>query len=219
MATALALSGSLAITSPAFGQGPVVSGDIVPVSEPPSLARNAFESNSAIALIEERANFALYAAVTVDVDGTPGIYNQQSDLTGGVIPEGAVVSIFLLHFDPIGVPSVPVRLSGSIQFPRPIAGLVFRHPTLTATDIYGETSITYPLPEEVYRGFEFGELSASVFDSASISADRLTLTLNWGATAYTDQLRVFTIVPEPLTASLLVIGLLGVSWRRIIGLQ
>lgn len=174
------------------------SGAIVLTPPPPSLLRNAFESDTRIALIEERTNFVLPSVVSLDSDGTPGLYEAIGDLTGGVLPAGERVGIHILHFDAVGTVFTPVRVTGSVTFERPIIGLALRRPTLDASDLYGAPGTTYPtLANPSFREFEFGRGAFGVSDTAQISPDRLTLSLNWGGTEYFDQLRVFTGVPEP----------------------
>ncbi|MEX2171556.1 MAG: hypothetical protein WD851_19715 [Pirellulales bacterium] len=191
--------------------GSITSGAVVTTPAPASLIRNAFENDTTIALIQERENFVLPNSVTLDADGTPGRYGQLSDLTGGILASGALVDVHLLHFDPVGTPFTPVRVSGSVTFHRPIIGMVFRLDTLNATDAYGAPGTIYPTAANpIFRDFEFGAIGAGVSDSAEISPNRLTLSLNWGATEYIDQLRVFTAVPEPRTMALL--GSLTLMW-------
>jgi hypothetical protein len=168
---------------------------------PPALTHNAFESNIEIALIPEQLGLMLPSAVSLDSDGTPKTYALASDRTGGILPAGALVDLHILHFDPVGMPSSPVRLSGSVTFDRPIIGLIYTLGLLNATDALGAPGTTYPTASQ-YRQFEFGR-GGGVSDLASISSDRLTLLVDWGGTTYYDQLRVFTSVPEPTALAIL----------------
>jgi hypothetical protein len=180
------------------------TGAVVPTPAPPSLLRNAFESDTAIALIEERTNFSLPSAVSLDVDGTPGLYDNFTDLTGGELSVGERVDIHILHFDPVGIPRTPVRAAGSVTFARPIIGLALLRATLDASDVYGAPGTIYPtLALSSFREFELGGGGTGVSDTAEISLDRLTLSLNWGGTEFFDQLRVFTAVPEPSSLAIL----------------
>jgi hypothetical protein len=186
------------------------TGAVTPVSPPPSLLRNAFESDTTIALIEERTNFSLPGAVSLDVDGTPGLYNDFPDMTGGVLSAGERVDIHILHFDPVGIPRTPVRATGSVTFARPIIGLALLRSTLDASDVYGAPGTIYPtLALPSFREFELNGGGTGVSDTAQISPDRLTLSLNWGGTEFFDQLRVFTAVPEPSSLAMLCSLVLG----------
>jgi hypothetical protein len=194
----------------ALGLG-ATSGAISPAPAPPSLVWNQFESNTTIFLIEERLSLLTSSAIPVDVDGTPGLYDQVADLPGGSIPAGSVVNVHLLHFDPV---SVPQRLAGSVTFATQIVGLMLRRPQLMTSDPLGAPGAAYPsAPNANYREFELTPGSAAG-DSVTISPDRLTLSVDWGVTVYYDELRVITSVPEPGTAMLSFVGVLGLLRRR-----
>lgn len=193
-----------------FGLGPV-TGAIVAAPAPPSVAWNQFQSNTGISLIEERLSAIASGLISVDVNGTPGLYDQFADLHAGTIASGTVVDVHLLHFDPV---NVPVRLSGSVTFAKQIIGLSLSRASLTASDAVGAPGTAYPSAASAnFREFEFGPGTAAG-DSATISADRHTLTVSLGVTDYYDQVRVFTSVPEPSTAGLSVAGLLLILLRH-----
>jgi hypothetical protein len=174
------------------------TGAVVAMPAPPSLQYNAFESDTTIALITEQTNFELPGSVPLDVDGATGLYDQVVDLTGGVLPAGSRVDIHILHFDPVGAPRTLFRAMGSVTFDRPIVGLALRRLTLEASDFYGAAGTTYPTAATAnFREFELNGGAIGVTDTVEISADQRTLLVDWGATPYFDQLRVFTAVPEP----------------------
>jgi hypothetical protein len=180
------------------------TGAVVATPAPPSLQYNALESDTTIALITERTNFALPGSVPLDSDGTPRLYDQISDLTGGALPAGERVDIYILHFDPVGAPRTLVRVIGSVTFDRPIVGLALSRFTLQASDLYGAVGTAYPTTfNPNFREFELEGGAFGVSDTAQISADRRTLSLDWGAFPNFDQLRVFTAVPEPSTVTVL----------------
>jgi hypothetical protein len=194
----------------ALGLGPI-TGAISAVPAPPSVVFNQFQSNTSIFLIEERLSLLTSSAINVDVDGTPGFYDQIADLQAGSIPAGSVVDVHLLHFDPT---SVPQRLAGSVTFARRIVGLMLLRPQLMSSDPLGAPGTAYPTAATAnFREFELSPGSAAS-DAVTISADRLTLSVDWGVTTYYDELRVITSVPEPSTTMLSLVGVLGLlRWR------
>ena len=191
-----------------------VTGAVVPIPPPPSLLPEALESDSEIFFIEEQTDYVLPADVLVDSDGTPGLYYQPLGGLPAILPAGSLVNIHLLHFDPVGRPFTPVRVMGSVSFSHPVVGLAFRANTLNASDVHGAPGTVYPIGTN--RNFEFGALGMGVNDAVEVSPDRMTLTLDWGATEFIDQLRVFTAVPEPsgaLIVSAILVGH-GLCLRR-----
>lgn len=193
--------------------GTIVTGDVEMVLAPASLELNAFESNDRISLIKEQANIVLAADLTVDVDGSPGVYDDLADLTGGVLPAGSVVNSYLLHFDPASVPQVAAEGAGSVTFSDgQIVGLMLRQSTLASSDFLGALGTTYG---GVFRQFEL-LAGLPVSDSAEVSADRRTVTVTFRATSQYDELRVLIAVPEPCTSLLVCCGvlLLGIVFHR-----
>ena len=197
--------------SAAFGLG-LISGAIVPVAAPPSLAFDQLQSNTQIFLIEERLSAVVDAALAVDVNGTPGLYALPADLLPGTIAAGSVIDVHLLHFDPV---TLPLRLAGSVTFDKPIVGLSMTRPRLALSDVFGAPGTTYPtLDTETFREFELGAVNPST-DSADISPDRRTLSVDMGVTQYYDEIRVFTAVPEPNTLALGLAGMLSILGMRL----
>ncbi len=170
------------------------TGAVASTPPPASIVWNALQSDSQISLIQERLGAIVAAPLAVDVDGTPGLYDQASDRKPGQILAGSHVDVHLLHFDPF---NNPVRLSGSVTFNRPIVGLSFTLATLLASDVLGAAGTVYPTAgNSSFREFELSP-GTVVGDLAEISPDRRTLSVDWGVTEYYDELRVFTAVPEP----------------------
>jgi hypothetical protein len=191
-----------------------IAGAITPAPAPSSVAWNQLQSDTQIFLIAEQSSVVAGANIIVDVDGTPGLYDEPADLGPGrpVIPAGTALKVHLLHFDPL---TVPQRLTGTVTFPQQILGLAFLRASLVGSDELGALGTAYPSPETSnYREYELGPPQGAAADSAAISVDRRTLTVDMGVTAYYDQLRVFTAVPEPTMLGLVLAGAGSVLLRR-----
>jgi len=192
---------------------PIVSGDVALTPVPLSLASRAFENDDSIALVEEKIGFSLPGNLSIDVDGTPGTYDELADLTGGSLSAGTVVNSYILHFDPVGFASPAISRSGSVTFLQgSIIALFLTSRSLATSDILGATGTTYGGSS---RGFELPAGSV-VSDQVTISPDRRTVTVNFAATSQYDELRVLTNIPEPssvVLASLLTVWCLT-SRRR-----
>lgn len=123
------------------------------------------------------------------------------------IAEGTVVASHYVFFDPRS----NTRMVGSVTFDAVILGVAADTDDLFATDFLANNAVTYNNPTA--RGIETGS------DSFSLSADGLTLSVDFRASTPGDYLRVFTaqsptgpepMPPVPLPApALLLIGGLG----------
>ncbi len=193
---------------------PTVSGDVVLTTAPHSLNHNAFESDDNIAIVVERSSVSLLVDLLVDVDGTPGTYDELSDLTGGIISAGTKVSSHILHFDPVGEPGASVLASGSATFSDgPIIGLILTQTSLESSDFLGSIGTSYG---GQFRQFEL-PAGFSVSDQVTISPDRRSVIVNFGATTFYDELRVLILVPEPTAfanGSLLLMMCLVMAHRK-----
>ncbi|MEM7411837.1 MAG: PEP-CTERM sorting domain-containing protein [Myxococcota bacterium] len=205
---ALALGVALALPGTAAGLS--VTGDIVElINAPPSVIEEGLESDSQIFLFLERSATTLGSPLAVNVT-TPGTYTT----TPGVsfLSAGSVVDSYFLHMDIVdsgdGGSTNRAELSGSIIFDRPILGIIGSDPELNSSDAgLGAPGTAYPTGVS-------GRDTWEAADSITLSADRLTLTIDNFRVfdGFTDQLRVI-VVPEASTGSLLALGFVGLAWH------
>ncbi len=123
-----------------------------------------------------------------------------------IISAGTTVSSYLLHFDPVGSPTVGLISTGSITFDTDILGLIFTGTALGNTDgVLGSATTTYT--GTFNRALELVSPPPGTADIVTISADRRTLTFSLQTSTGQDHLRVVTAaVPEPNPALLLGMG-------------
>lgn len=184
------------------------TGSIVQIAPPATLQWQAFESNTQIRALDELQDQVLGASLAINIDGTPGSYENIASLTGGMLPSGTLVDSHLLHFDPA---SGSVNLRGTITFDNPIVGVILLTNELFNSDFLGAAGTTYPAAPLARRGLDLTDVNLQ--DSVAISTDRLTLTVDLGAANVIDQIRVLTI-PEPMSAGLLGVAALALCARR-----
>lgn len=186
-----------------------VSGDLTQIAAPPSVAVGALEDNTNGRIFVERADYVLPSAVSVDVDGTLGLYNELADLTGGTVAAGTSVDSYLLHFDPdFGNPSY----AGSVQFDSTILAVIVLSASLDGSDaVLGAPGTTYQsgLPR---RGLDLADFT--ILDSITL-ANSTTLQFDIVSGNQMDHIRVLTstaTVPEPSTFTLLLVAAAPLAW-------
>jgi hypothetical protein len=165
------------------------------LSPPASVVPGATESDTDILLFPEATQTMLGAPVAVDIS-VPGFYSfpGSAPFSPGVIPAGATVDSYFLHFDRVSATGF-ARLSGSATFDCPIVGVIVLTANLDASDAsLGRAGTTYPTGAAPARGLEFEE-------NVTLSADRLTLSVELEIQAGTagdntvDQIRIITQCP------------------------
>jgi hypothetical protein len=158
----------------------------------------------------EQQNVLLASDLAVDVSSANyGVTEHGVTDTGGSIAQGTLVdSYFLSDYTSTNTGIV----TGSITFAQKILGFEFRDASLNSTDaLFGASSLTSAEYQHgaSQRGYEN-------VDTAKISSDGYTLTLDSQFSTPGDQIRVFTAVtPEPITMSLGFAGLALALKRRL----
>jgi hypothetical protein len=178
------------------------TGDVAQVPAPPSVDNDVYESDTHISLFVERQSLRLSSAVTVDIS-QPGTVTDSPDFSRTDLAAGTWVDSYYLHFDPVGSPAPSfVSLTGFVTFDQPILGIIITNTYLNACDaILGAPGTIYPTGGPVSPGLDLNQ------DVLTLTADRHSLWISLSARRGIDALRVVTAaVPEPATASLLIIA-------------
>ncbi|MGN6367815.1 MAG: hypothetical protein ACTHN5_06100 [Phycisphaerae bacterium] len=187
---------------------------VLNTSPPASIISGDWESNTAIREFVEAEPKTLTQAVAVDLTA-PGTSPGAADdnLSPGTIPVGTVVNSYFLHFDPVGKPSTPVTLSGSITFDTPVLGLIALSSTLNGSiGSLGLASTTYASGSD--HGMEFAPNADGTNDVLTLSADRRTVSFTVTANLNGDELRIVTGVPEAGSLGVVVGGGILLAARR-----
>ena len=181
------------------------SGSVVETAAPTSVDLNQYESTTEIRAFNEQQNVILPVDIGVNITSA-GYYDDNGDLTEGIIAAGTLVQSHLVHLDPVGTELA--TLSGSVTFDHQILGVIIHTLKLKNSDsVLGALGTVYPTGS-YDRGLELEE------DALAISPDMRTLTIDlWRADTLTDQVRVIT-TPEPGTVLLFSLGGLVLRRRR-----
>jgi len=185
---------------------------------PPSLAMQAYESNSMVSLISERTSHVLADDLVVDASGT-GLYDATSLLAPSIIPMGKKVDSWILHSDPVGVITSwdnSVVLGGGVTFDRKILGVMVMDSTLDASDSeVGAAGTIYSISS--HRGMEL-DLTCPIlkYDAFTISADQRSISMIFHTDRNGDEIRVITeaLGPVPAPGAAAVMGLAGLMASR-----
>lgn len=160
------------------------TGAVVEVTPPPSVAENAYVSNSQIRAFDEKA-FTLNINLTASMP-------QGDSTTSRVLPRGICVQSHLVHFEP----SQTRRLSGSVTFSESIVGLLAYNQPIFGIRLMDLSDPIFGNPGTVYatgvnnRGLELTG-SASTRDRISLSGPN-TLNVDLYSTGSLDEIRVLT---------------------------
>lgn len=149
------------------------SGNLRIQADPPSLltAGGLTTSNFAL-MISEKQNVTLSEDLTLET--------AQGRKT---IPAGAVISSYLVHYDPTNAATMAPR--GAVSFSVPVAALI------TSAEWLRKTDAIFGLPHSQYDSSSFGGLELSE-DEVVISDDRQTVSFYFGMEPpmYLDQMRI-----------------------------
>jgi hypothetical protein len=179
---------SVAWTTPARADVTAISGSVLFVSPPPSVAVNVLESNTNIFLFAERTTLTLPTAITPNITA-PGTYPPDA-LTPSTIPAGTVVDTFFLHADRVGTGfTVAIKLSGSVTFDSEILGLQIGGDGLVfQSEFLGAPGTAYT---PAGFGYELG-VACPNGDIVTLSADRRTVSVCSALFDAADDLRIIT---------------------------
>ena len=171
-----------------------------------STVEGEHESNGAASLFREAANLTLAADLDVNIKGA-GTYSNGFDTTAGTVAAGTEVHSYFLNYD-TGAGTLVTTFT--MDFNNPIVGIISGNNSLLATHgSIGNAGTTYMTTGS--------GLEDNAEDVIIISPDGLSLsaTLRVG-TGFTDQLRILTLIPEPSSAGLVIMGagLLAAFRRR-----
>jgi hypothetical protein len=185
---------------------------LIQIAPPPSVLQGALESKTDMYLFPEQS-LILAAALPVDIAG-PGLYNISNPSAPGAIPAGTHIQSYFLHKDPLGTTFTFNIGTFNVPSPQKIVGLLVTDASLDATDVLlGNPTTAYPTG----LAFRSPELTFPITpDSIVWTANSITLVFVSSTAEVVDQLRILTIIPEPGTLSLALIGLASLcfAYRR-----
>jgi len=172
---------------------------VVKIPAPPSVLPGVLVGAD-IHAFDERQDFRLPGPLLVDHQGT-NLVKAPGDANPAWIPAGTCVRSHYVDYDPaVGAGSA----SGAIQFEGEIVGVIFRPPTLDASNFLGAAFTTYP-PNAAAGTCLVGanqcglEITVPTQDTFQITGDVLRMTFVAGNPG--DRLRVITkscaCDPEP----------------------
>jgi hypothetical protein len=175
---------SLAPAHPALAGIVTTTGAISHVSPPSSVERGRLQSDDEMGIFIERAGHLTTSTLLVNASES-GIYDETADLTPALVPSGAIVDSYFLHFDPA---SAVVELEGTVRFDTPIVGLMVLDSAIRESDSeLGAPTVSYSSARD--RGLELDKNP----DQFEISSDFLVLNVSLQASNVVDQVRIVTL--------------------------
>jgi hypothetical protein len=186
VAAGLAVLVAAALSSVAWAALVTTSGQMTQIGPPPSVEINEMESDTTQFAFSERQCVILGSGLRVNITA-PGIYDENIDLTPGIIPAGTTVSSHFVDADKIGTGSPHIELEGTLTTDTRILGIILRQAALDASDFLGAIGTVYPTGE-------FGRAMRldGQNDFLILDADLRTVTVHTDNQVHADQVRVIT---------------------------
>ncbi len=195
-----------------------LSGDVNMVFAPASVQEGDRTNNRKALLFVEQTNTVL--ASDLDVEAfIPGVNDGSSAALGRTLAEGRTVTSYFLHADVAEGANTPKLMEGSITFNDKILGVIFGD--FSASDaLVGAPGTAYETASG--HGLDLVDPNGDMF---RISNNRMRLDFSFNVSGITDQIRIITAgvaapqetenpIPEPITPTLLAMGLGGLALRR-----
>jgi PEP-CTERM motif len=209
----------MCLAVPMFG-GAIAMTNVNPIPPPASVLVGALENSTAVSGFTERRPYTLPLSLAVDIT-TPGAYTNSTLLSPGVLPFGALVNVYYLHFDPVGIPTTPLNLVGSVTFAERILGIEVLAGSLISSHVIGAPGTVYSATD-TKQGLDFANTLPAGFTAYGDTITLGTWTLGGGqridfslwAQDGVDDIRIITAVPEPATGLLLLPGLAALALFR-----
>lgn len=195
-----------------------LSGDVNMVRSPASVQDGDRTNNRKALLFTEQTNTTLAGNLIVEAY-LPGVYDRSSATASRTLAAGRTVTSYMLHADVDSDGDTPVLMKGSIGFSEKILGVIFGN--FGASDaLVGAPGTSYEAA--IGHGLERKGPNGDFF---RISKDRTRIDFRFHVGGITDQVRIITAgvaakqsaenpIPEPVTTTLMAMGLGGLALRR-----
>ncbi len=202
----------LALTATTAKAGLVLTGNIVQVIPPPSVALGADENDVNAIVFQERSGYSFPTNIAVNFlsPGTANTGNGFSPSPGSLGP-GTSADVYFVHADPVR--NGPETYSGTLTFDSQILGIIDTSSLLDKSDsTLGFPGTTYP------TGLSARGLEGSDSVIWMISPNDRTVSFHFETTGAVDEFRVL-VAPVPEPSSLIAGATAGIlltlyGWRR-----
>jgi hypothetical protein len=181
----------------AMSAAPTTSGNVTILTGPQNLTSGSLTSDTNTFLIQERLNYALPSAVTLDTLTNGITYSTFWPVTSSTLPAGTLVDVWLFH---VQRSSSLGNLTSTIDFGSPILGYAGRSvcglggTCPAATDVHGGPGNTYAA--SLLRGIELLISNDTITQNSNTSVTILART----SPLTLDEVRIFVLsTPEPGT--------------------
>ncbi|MGH2701706.1 MAG: Ig-like domain-containing protein [Actinomycetota bacterium] len=183
----------LVLAQPAYATIISASGAAVKIAPPATLVNPKLESDTQMFVWDEQQNVTLPNSLNVDIS-TPGLYDDNDDLTPAAIPAGTVVSSHFVHGDNVGSGGGGHNLDGTVVVDAEILGIIIMNPNLDDSDFLGAPGTEYP------TGLDQRRFTIEAQDFLIEQVDRRTVFIHMNVRAHADEIRIITeAAPTPVT--------------------